>query len=200
MTFHWSPILLSWEWTICVHNEVILWSILGKHLPFCKLQLSFPETLRGVCIAVQNIPLNIQKRNEQSINEGSWLFKYSLEHAEREWTFYSKKGQARFFCAFCVKFFCEIFDFKTLLWPPGEVLVVLQYAEECSSAFLTQKNLQNQYCVGPTYTNFFRNRASVRRFSSNFFWRLYKDFWKRVVFWVWMSILFWSVSFWLFCF
>jgi len=35
------------------------------------LQLSFPETLKGVCIAVQNIPLNVQKRNEQSINEGA---------------------------------------------------------------------------------------------------------------------------------
>ena len=40
---------------------------------------------------------------------------------------------------------------------------------ECSSAFLTQKKFEKQYCVGPTYTNFFRNRASVRRFSSNFF-------------------------------
>ena len=41
--------------------------------------------------------------------------------------------------------------------------------KECSSAFLIQKNFTNQYCVGPTYTNFSRNRASVRRFSSNFF-------------------------------
>ena len=47
--------------------------------------------------------------------------------------------------------------------------MVLQYSEECSSAFLTQKKIEKQYCVGPTYTNFFRNRASVRRFSSNFF-------------------------------
>jgi hypothetical protein len=46
---------------------------------------------------------------------------------------------------------------------------VLQYAEECSSAFLTQKNFKNQYCVGPTYTNFSGNRASVRGFSSNIF-------------------------------
>ena len=178
MTFHWSPILLSWEWTICVHNEVILWSILGKHLPFCKLQLSFPETLRGVCIAVQNIPLNIQKRNEQPINEGSWLFKYSLEHTEREWTFYEKRSGALFFALF-VKFFCsKLWGFKTVLWPPGEVLVVLQYSEECSSAFLTQKNFEKQYCVGPTYTNFFRNRASVRRFSSNFFLEALEGFFK----------------------
>jgi len=112
---------------------------------------------------------NIQRRNEQSIEEGSWLFKYSLEHAEREWTFYTKKVRRAFFALFLWNIFFKIFDFKTLLWPPGEVLVVLQYSEECSSAFLTQKNLQNQYCVGPTYTNFSRNRASVRRFSSNIF-------------------------------
>ena len=128
-------------------------------------------------MAVQNIPLNIQKRNEQSINEGSWLFKYSLEHAEREGAFY-KKGQARLFCAFCENYFFKILGFRTVLWPPGEVLVVLQYSEECSSAFLTQKNFEKQYYVGPTYTNFFRNRASVRRFSSNFFLEALEGFFK----------------------
>ena len=65
-------------------------------------------------MAVQNIPLNIQKRNEQSINEGSWLFKYSLEHAEREGAFY-KKGQARLFCAFCENYFFKILGFRTVL-------------------------------------------------------------------------------------
>jgi len=55
---------------------------------------------------------------------------------------------------------------------------VLQYSEECSSAFLTQKNFEKQYCVGPTYTNFFRNRASVRRFSSNFFLEALEVFFK----------------------
>jgi hypothetical protein len=111
MTFHWSPILLSWEWTICVDNELVLWLISGKHLPFCKLQPSFPETLKGIFIAVQNIPLNIQKRNEQSINEGSWLFKYALEHAEREWTFYEKKVR-RAFLRFLWKNFLQNFGFQ----------------------------------------------------------------------------------------
>ena len=64
-----------------------------------QLNRQFSLLLKGqsIFIAVYNIPLNIQKRNEQSIKEGSWLFKYSLEHAEREWTVYNKKGQARFF-------------------------------------------------------------------------------------------------------
>ena len=96
----------------------------------------------------------------------------SLEHAERGNQHFMKgKSGALFekFCAFCKNFFHKIFDSKTLLWPPGVVLVVLQYSEECSSAFLTQKNFEKQYCVGPTYTKFSRNRASVRRFSSNFF-------------------------------
>ena len=39
---------------------------------------------QSIFIAVLCIPFNIQRRNEQSIEEGSWLFKYSLEHAERE--------------------------------------------------------------------------------------------------------------------
>ena len=129
-----------------------------------QLNRQFSLLLKGqsIFIAVYNIPLNIQKRNEQSIKEGSWLFKYSLEHAEREWTVYNKKGQARFFLEF---FFVKILSSKALLWPPGDVLVVLQYSEECSSAFLTQKIFENQYCVGPTYTNFSRNRASVSRLS-----------------------------------
>ena len=175
MAFHWSPILLSWEWTIRVHN-VVLWSISGKHLSFCKLQLSFPETLKGVCIAVQNIPLNIQKRNEQSINEGSWLFKYSLEHAEREWTFY-KKGQARFFLRFLWKLFFQNFGFQDssmTSWGSTGGVTVLRRMLQC----ISNKKFEKQYCVGPTYTNFFRNRASVRRFSSNFFLEALEGFFK----------------------
>ena len=118
-------------------------------------------------MVVQNIPLNMQKGNEHSI---------------------IKKVRRAFFALFVWIFFCKIFDFKTLLWPPGEVLVVLQYAEECSSAFLTQKNLQNQYCVGPTYTIFFRNRASVRWFALNIFFRVLEQILKNFDFWFYTGI------------
>ena len=93
-----------------------------------------------------------------------------------------------FFCAFFEKNFCKILHFKILLWPPGEVLVVLQKAEECSSAFLTQKKIKNQYCVGPTYTNFSRNRASVRGFSSNIFLGALEQILKNFDFWFYTRI------------
>ena len=106
-----------------------------------------------------NNPLNMQRRDEHFV----------IRRA--------------FFCAFFGNIFFRILHFKILLWPPGEVLVVLQYAEECSSAFLTQKNFKNQYCVGPTYTNFSRNRASVRGFSSNNFLGALEQILKNFDFW-----------------
>ena len=62
---------------------------------------------QSIFIAVLCIPFNIQRRNEQSIEEGSWLFKYSLEHAEREWTFYNRKVRRAFFALFLQKFFSK---------------------------------------------------------------------------------------------
>ena len=74
-----------------------------------QLNRQFSLLLKGqsIFIAVYNIPLNIQKRNEQSIKEGSWLFKYSLEHAEREWTFYEKKVRRAFFALFLQNIFSK---------------------------------------------------------------------------------------------
>ena len=63
--------------------------------------------MKSIFIAVLCIPFNIQRRNEQSIEEGSWLFKYSLEHAEREWTFYAEKVRRAFFALFLQNIFSK---------------------------------------------------------------------------------------------
>ena len=161
----WRDVMLCWiDQMYCLKTAC---SLLINNVYWCSLEQSFRK------IGGANINFSLK-------------FLYSFEHPGKEWTVYKRrfmvvqifpwtcrkgmnilweKGQARFFCAFFAKYFFKILDFKTLLWPPGDMLVVLQYSEECSSAFLNTKKFENQYCVGPTYTNFFRNRASVSRFS-----------------------------------
>ena len=60
-------------------------------------------------------------------------------------------------------------------WGSTGGVTVLRRMLQCIS---NTKKFEKQYCVGPTYTNFFRNRASVRRFSSNFFLEALEGFFK----------------------
>jgi len=57
---------------VLYHDEVFVGSNTGKESPIYYFSLKFTDSLEQ------------PEGNEQSIKEGSWLFKYSLEHAERE--------------------------------------------------------------------------------------------------------------------
>jgi len=73
------------------------------------------------------------------------------------------------FLRFFWKYFFQNFAFQDTSmtsWGSTGGVTVCRRMLQCIS---NTKNFKNQYCVGPTYTNFSRNRASVRGFSSNIF-------------------------------
>ena len=90
----------------------------------------------------------------------------------------------RFFCRnFLQKFWFQ--DTSMTSWGHAGGVTVLRRMLQCISKY---KKFENQYCVGPTYTNFSRNRASVRWFSLNIFFRVLEQILKNFDFWFYTGI------------